>query len=252
MKTGSPIVYTSADSVFQIAAHEDIIPIQELYRICEIARKILDGEHRVARVIARPFIGEPGNFARTPRRHDYSVLPPHTILNTLVDSGIPVHAVGKIHDIFAGQGISSNVGTVSNMDGVDKTLEAMKNIKSGLIFVNLVDFDMLFGHRRDVLGYGKAIMEFDTRLPEIEAAMTENDILLLTADHGCDPAFVAHTDHTREYIPLLLHGQKVRTGALGTQEGFTNIARFVLSYLLPENKELATIPGSLTADKILS
>jgi phosphopentomutase len=128
----------------------------------------------------------------------------------------------------------------------------MKNIKSGLIFVNLVDFDMLFGHRRDVLGYGKAIMEFDTRLPEIEAAMTENDILLLTADHGCDPAFVAHTDHTREYIPLLLHGQKVRTGALGTQEGFTNIARFVLSYLLPENKELATIPGSLTADKILS
>lgn len=225
METGDLIVYTSADSVFQIAAHEEIVPIETLYEYCEIAREMLRGEYQVARVIARPFIGEPGNFTRTSNRHDYSLKPfDRTVLDQLKDAGKDVIAVGKIVDIFDGEGITESVHTKSNMDGVDKTIEYMKQDNHGLIFTNLVDFDALYGHRRNIEGYRDALVDFDKRMPEIIAAMKENDILLLSADHGNDPSYKG-SDHTREHIPMLLYGKDIKENCdFGTRETFADIA----------------------------
>ncbi len=231
MRTGDLIVYTSADSVFQIAAHEEIVPVEQLYEYCHIAREILQGEHGVGRVIARPFVGESGNYTRTAKRHDYSILPPDiTMLDQLSDAGKSVVAVGKIQDIFAGKGITEFVYTGGNEEGIERTLEYLKKDFEGLCFVNLVDYDMLYGHRRDVDGYAKALAYFDAKLPEIMNLMREDDILMITADHGCDPAYKETTDHTREYTPFLMYGQKFSGGNLGTRETFADIAATVLDY----------------------
>ncbi|MCD7864906.1 MAG: phosphopentomutase, partial [Clostridiales bacterium] len=206
METGALIVYTSADSVFQIAAHEEIVPVPQLYEYCEMARAMLTGEYGVGRVIARPFVGEPGHFVRTARRHDYSLLPPKdTMLDQMKEAGYSVIGVGKINDIFAGKGITEFVRTSGNAEGIDRTLEYMERDFEGLCFVNLVDFDMLYGHRNDTNGYAKALSYFDERLPEIMAKMRPEDILMITADHGCDPG-TPSTDHSREYTPLILYG----------------------------------------------
>ncbi len=212
METGALIVYTSADPVLQIAAHEEIVPLEELYRICEIARELtLQPEYLVGRVIARPFIGEPGNFQRTSNRHDYALKPfGRTVMNELKDAGKAVKAVGKINDIYNGEGVTEAVRTVSNMDGVDQLLKVMATDFEGISFTNLVDFDALYGHRRDPEGYGKALEEFDARLPEIIAALAEDDLLLITADHGNDPT-APGTDHTREYVPLLGYSKQMTT-----------------------------------------
>lgn len=231
VKTGFPIVYTSADSVFQIAAHEDVVPLETLYAWCEIARKILQGQHAVGRVIARPFIGEVGNFKRTSNRHDYS-LPPFapTVLDALVDAGIKVHGVGKIKDIFAGQGISSSVPTKNNMEGVDRVIDLLNEKQEDcLIFANLVDFDMLWGHRNDPVNYGKGLEEFDQRLPEILDNLQENDLVIITADHGCDPT-TPSTDHSREYVPLLVAGPKMQPGDLGIRASFSDTAKTIAEY----------------------
>lgn len=223
-KTGKPIVYTSADSVFQIAANIDVVPLETLYKYCEIAREMLVGEYACGRVIARPYRITGGQRQRTSDRKDYAVSPPaKTMLNLLSEAGREVVAVGKISDIFNDSGITESVHTESNMDGVDKTLEAMKKDFTGLIFTNLVDFDSKFGHRRDAPGYGHAIEEFDHRLPEILAAMKESDVLMLCADHGNDPAH-SGWDHTREYVPLVLFGQPIKAGTdLGTRDSFADI-----------------------------
>ncbi|MFZ5597655.1 MAG: phosphopentomutase [Bacillota bacterium] len=225
MKTGRPIVYTSADSVFQIAAHEEIIPVERLYEMCSAAREILVGEHAVGRVIARPFTGSPGNFRRTERRHDFSLEPPvPNILTLMKDAGYTVAAVGKIEDIFAGKGITRSVHTKSNMEGVDRTVEFIREKGSGLIFTNLVEFDMLYGHRNDPAGYAAALEDFDRRLPEITGALDDGDMLIITADHGCDPT-TESTDHSREYVPLLITGKAVSGGVfLGTRETFADVA----------------------------
>jgi phosphopentomutase len=213
MKSGALIVYTSADSVLQIAAHEEVVPLDELYRICKIAREItLDEKYMVGRVIARPFIGQPENFKRTANRHDYALKPfGRTVMNELKDSGYDVIAIGKISDIYDGEGVTKSLRTVSNMDGMDKLLETFDMEFTGLSFVNLVDFDALFGHRRDPIGYGKALEEFDERLPEVFAKMKEDDLLMITADHGNDPVH-AGTDHTREYVPLLVYSKQISEG----------------------------------------
>ncbi|MGO4349122.1 phosphopentomutase [Paenibacillus sp. MCAF9] len=205
METGAWIVYTSADSVFQIAAHEDIIPLEELYRACEIARELtMDERFTVGRVIARPYIGEPGAFKRTPNRHDYAVKPPQpTVLNALKDAGFDSIAIGKINDIFDGEGITASTPTKSNADGIDKTIEQLKQPFKGLLFTNLVDFDSLYGHRRDPIGYASALEEFDVAIPLLEKQLGERDLLIVTADHGNDPVHPG-TDHTREYVPVLL------------------------------------------------
>jgi phosphopentomutase len=205
--TGKPIVYTSGDSVFQIAAHEDVIPIQELYRMCEIARKLLDGPHRVGRVIARPFTGAPGNYTRTVRRHDYAVDPPKPmLLDVLAERNVPVFGVGKIHDIYNGRGVEEYVTTKSNADGMEKITAAMRERKSGLIFSNLVDFDMLYGHRKDVEGFAKSLEEFDLLLGGFLSLLKNDDLLIITADHGCDPdPRWETTDHSREYVPILAY-----------------------------------------------
>lgn len=228
METGHPIVYTSADSVFQIAAHEEVIPIEELYRICRIARELLMGEHAVGRVIARPFVGSPGNFRRTANRHDFSIKPPaSSVLNLLKDNGLVVAAVGKINDIFAGEGISRSVHTIDNMDGVDKTLDLMREDFAGLVFTNLVDFDQQYGHRNNPRGYAKALEEFDRRVPEIINALKAEDVLIITADHGCDPTTTS-TDHSREYVPLLVMGPRLNKGIdLGIRSSFSDIAATV-------------------------
>jgi phosphopentomutase len=228
MRTGSPIVYTSADSVFQVAAHEEVIPLWELYKICETARQILRGPHEVGRVIARPFLGSPGKFTRTPNRHDYAVPPPRgMLLDQLEQRAVPVHSVGKIFDVFLGRGIGDSSKTKNNADGMTKTLEAMKEGDHGLIFVNLVDFDQQYGHRNDVEGYGAAIEEFDRWLPEFEDAMNADDLAIFTADHGCDPT-VSGTDHTREFVPLVASGAKVRGGAdLGLRPTLSDIGQTV-------------------------
>ncbi|SHG75658.1 phosphopentomutase [Desulforamulus hydrothermalis Lam5 = DSM 18033] len=225
MATGYPIVYTSADSVFQVAAHEEIIPVPELYRICEIARQLLDGEHRVGRVIARPFVGQPGSFKRTANRHDYAVPPPTpNILTVLQQAGIKTMGVGKIYDIFAGVGVAESYKTKDNMDGVEQTVNLMKKCPSGLIFANLVEYDSVYGHRNDPSGYARALEDFDRRLPEIMAAMLPEEVLILTADHGCDPT-TASTDHSREYVPLLVYGQPVKGGSnLGIRSSFSDVA----------------------------
>lgn len=225
METGYPIVYTSADSVFQVAAHEEIIPVEQLYSFCKVARAMLVGEHGVGRVIARPFVGKPGSFRRTERRHDFSLKPPgRTVLDTLVENRIAVTAVGKVWDIFAGAGVTNSVATKGNSDGIDQLFKIMRSETQGLIFTNLVDFDMLFGHRNDPRGYADALESFDRRLPELIDSLQENDVLIITADHGCDPT-TPGTDHTREYIPLLVYGNKVREGInLGVRETFADIA----------------------------
>jgi len=225
VKTGKPIVYTSADSVFQIAAHEDVIPVEKLYDMCKAAREMLKGEHAVGRVIARPFTGLPGNFSRTGRRHDFSLIPPRpSILSVMSEAGYTVAAVGKIKDIFAGSGITQTVHTTSNMEGVDRTVDLMGTVTKGLIFTNLVDFDMNYGHRNDPYGYASALEAFDRRLPEIAGSLGDQDILIITADHGCDPT-TQSTDHSREYVPLLIAGKKVRPGTdLGTRETFADVA----------------------------
>ena len=230
LRTGKLIVYTSADSVFQIAAHEDLVPIEELYRYCEIAREMLQGEHGVGRVIARPFAGE-YPFKRTPKRHDYSLTPPSTTMPLVMkEKGYDVISVGKIFDIFAGQGFTESYPTVNNMDGMDKTMAIANRDFDGLCFVNLVDFDMVYGHRNDVAGYARAMTEFDARLGELLPALGENDLLIITADHGCDPA-TPSTDHSREYTPMIAYGKKLKQGVnLGTRESFADIGATVLEW----------------------
>ena len=213
LETGKLIVYTSGDSVFQIAAHEEIVPVEDLYKYCKIARELLRGEHEVSRVIARPFIGELGDFTRTANRHDYSVVPPEaTVLDTMKEAGLMVLGIGKINDIYVGQGITEAIHTKSNQDGTEKTIEALRTHRDrGLIFTNLVDFDAKFGHRNNPEGYANALAEFDQYLPKIMDALAEDDILILTADHGNDPTYPG-TDHTREYVPILISGAAVQAG----------------------------------------
>jgi phosphopentomutase len=228
MRTGWPIVYTSADSVFQIAAHEDVIPIPELYRMCEIARALLQGPHAAGRVIARPFVGRPGAFTRTANRHDYAIAPPSgMLLDRLAERGVFVQGVGKIFDVYLGRGVAGSIKTKNNDDGMAQTLEAMAAVPAGLIFVNLVDFDQQYGHRNDAAGYGAALERFDGWLPHLEAAMGAGDLAILTADHGCDPT-VPGTDHTREYVPLLAFGPHVRRGVdLGLRASLSDIGQTV-------------------------
>lgn len=231
LETGALIVYTSADSVMQIAAHEEKIPVPELYRYCEIARRLCVGEYGVGRIIARPFVGTWPDFQRTSNRHDYSMEPPKkTMLEILRENACEVRGVGKIYDIFAGKGLTATVRTKNNMDGIRQTLSYMKEDFHGLCFVNLVDFDMTYGHRNDVKGYTRALTEFDESLPELLSGLRQEDILMVTADHGCDPG-TPSTDHSREYIPLILCGPGVRRGVnLGTRSSFADIGATILDY----------------------
>ena len=248
IETGNLIVYTSADSVFQIAAHEDIVPPETLYEYCRIARKILTGKHGVGRVIARPFVGTPGNFTRTANRHDFSLEPPkETLLDAVKKAGLHAIAVGKIKDIFAGRGITEFVYNKSNADGMAHADYYVNQNFRGLCFVNLVDFDMQYGHRRDIDGYAGALTEFDRWLANFLPKLGEEDVLFITADHGCDPGFTATTDHTREYVPLLVLGKKVKPVNLGTRQTFADIAATVADLL---DIELDT-PGQSFANEIL-
>ncbi|ULL15491.1 phosphopentomutase [Paenibacillus sp. H1-7] len=224
MKTGAWIVYTSADSVFQLAAHEEIIPLEELYRACEIARKLtLEDPYAVGRVIARPYVGKPGEFKRTPNRHDYAVKPPQpTVMNHLKDAGLDCIAIGKINDIYSGEGVTEARPTKSNLDGIQATIEHMQKPFHGLVFTNLVDFDSLYGHRRDPAGYAKALEEFDAWLPKLQQCLGPDDLLILTADHGNDP--IHHgTDHTREYVPLLVYSPALPSVNLGVRSTFADV-----------------------------
>lgn len=233
VKTGYPIIYTSADSVFQIACHEDVIPVDELYKMCETAREILVGDYAVARVIARPFIGNGnGNYTRTERRKDFSLAPTsETILDLLKAEGKSVVAIGKIEDIFEHRGMTVTDHTTNNHDGIEKTIEYLKKDFEGLLFTNLVDTDMIYGHRNDVKGYAEAVMYFDRKLPEIKSAMKDDDILIITADHGCDPT-TPSTDHSREFVPLLVYGKSIKEGVnLGVRKQFSDIAATVAEYL---------------------
>jgi len=229
VKTGYPIVYTSADSVFQIAAHEEVIPVEKLYKMCEIARELLQGEHAVGRVIARPFVGKNGNYTRTSRRHDFSLKPvSKTALDYLCENGIETYGIGKIYDIFAGVGIKHTVSTKSNEDGCAKIYDHIKKVESGFIFANLVDFDMKYGHRNDVKGYVKALMDFDSSLGFFLDALAFDDLLIITADHGCDPT-TESTDHSREYVPLLAYHRRMdRLHNLGVRECFCDVGKTVL------------------------
>ena len=239
-ESGALIVYTSADSVLQIAAHEDIIPVEELYKICEKARAVCRGKWGVGRVIARPFVGTYPDYTRTTRRHDFSLEPPKdTMLDQIKQAGLTVAAVGKINDIFAGCGITEFVRTSGNADGIEQTIQYLKKDFEGLCFVNLVDFDMLYGHRNDVEGYAKALSYFDAKLPEILSNLKEEDILMITADHGCDPS-TPSTDHSREYVPLVIYGQKLQGKNLGTREGFGDIAATILDYFKIPSKICGT------------
>lgn len=231
VRTGDLIVYTSADSVFQIAAHEDVVPVETLYEYCKTAREILQGRHGVGRVIARPFVGENGNYTRTPRRHDFSLEPPAvTMLDQLKSAGKDVISVGKIKDIFAGRGITEAVYTKGNEEGIERTLEYLGREFEGLCFVNLVDYDMLYGHRNDIDGYARALAYFDQKLPEILHRLGEEDILMITADHGCDPGYTVSTDHSREHTPFLMYGKHVAPDNLGTRQTFADIGATVLAY----------------------
>ncbi|MBP3479959.1 MAG: phosphopentomutase [Oscillospiraceae bacterium] len=248
MKTGDLIVYTSADSVFQIAAHEEIVPPEQLYEYCRIARKLLQGKHGVGRVIARPFVGTPGNFKRTSNRHDFSLEPPKdTLLDVLKKAGLASIGVGKINDIFAGRGTTEHVYNKSNANGMEHTLHYANQDFTGLCFVNLVDFDMNFGHRRDIDGYAKALSEFDAWLPSLLEKLGDDDVVMITADHGCDPGYTATTDHTREYVPLLILGKQVKPVNLGTRTSFADIAATAAQLL---GVELDT-PGKSFAEVIL-
>jgi len=221
-------VYTSADSLFRIAAHEEVIPLERLYEICEIARRILDGEHKVGRVIARPFLGQPGSFYRTENRHDYAVPPPReNLLPALKDEELDVVCIGKIASIYDSMGVTEDLTAKNNEQSIDQTITALNDSTRGLIFSNLVDFDMLYGHRRDTEGYAKALEHFDQRLPEIEAAMRDDDVMMITADHGNDPTFRG-SDHTREYAPLLVYGRNARSGVdLGTRDSLADIGQTI-------------------------
>jgi phosphopentomutase len=240
METGKPIVYTSADSVFQVAAHEQVIPIEEQYRICQIARDMLRGEHEVGRVIARPFTGAPGHFTRTSNRHDYAVPPPRgMLLDRLAELGVPVWGVGKISDIFLGRGVARSFKTKSNADGMAKILEAMAGLERGLIWVNLVDFDMLYGHRNDPEGYSQALEAVDAWMPRLMEAMGQEDLAIFTADHGCDPT-TPSTDHSREYVPVLCYGKQARGGVnLGTRASMADMGATIA-----ENFGAAARPGT--------
>lgn len=231
VKTGYPIVYTSADSVFQVAMHEEIIPVERQYEICQIARDMLIGDLEVGRVIARPFLGESGNYYRTKNRKDYATLPPETVLDVIKENDLGVYAIGKIVDIYAGKGFTRYKKTKNNLEGIQDTIEAIKNAEEALIFTNLVDFDTEYGHRRDVPGYAKALEEFDSYIPEIIDNLKEDDLLIITADHGNDPTHRG-TDHTREYIPLLVYGDKVSQGyPIGERASFSDIAASIADYL---------------------
>ena len=231
IKSGSLIVYTSADSVFQIAAHEEIVPLDELYSYCRTAREILVGEHGVARVIARPFITENGKFVRTANRRDFSILPPSpTVLDKIKSSGLDVIAIGKINDIFAGQGITEAIVSHGNSEGIELTLKTVERDFTGLCFTNLVDFDMLYGHRQDIDGYASALSEFDTALPRFLSGLKEDDVLIITADHGCDPGDNS-TDHTREYVPFLIFGKNMTPKNLGTMQGIDTVGKAVCHLL---------------------
>ena len=248
LDTGKWIVYTSADSVFQVAAHEEKVPLEELYDACHKARNILRGKHGVGRVIARPFVGDKENgFKRTANRHDYSLEPAsETMLDAIKAKGLASIGVGKIHDIFAGIGTTEHVYNKSNAHGMEHTLRYADQDFTGLCFVNLVDFDMVYGHRRDIDGYAKALSEFDAWLPELMAKLSDEDIVMITADHGCDPAYTATTDHTREYVPLLILGKGVKPVDLGTREGFCDIAATVTELLGVEY----TTPGKSFAKEV--
>ena len=224
VQTKKPIVYTSADSVFQIAAHEQVIPLDRLYQICEIARDLLRGEHEVGRVIARPFLGQPGSFYRTENRHDYAVPPPReNLLPLLKEDGLDVVSIGKIASIYDSQGVTQDLTAKNNEQSIDQTIKALRDDTRGLIFSNLVDFDMLYGHRRDTEGYARALEQFDSRWPEIEGAMHDGDLIMITADHGNDPTYPG-TDHTREYAPLIVYGKRARAGVdLGTRTSLSDI-----------------------------
>ncbi len=232
VRTGDLIVYTSADSVFQIAAHEEVVPVETLYEYCKIARELLCGKHSVGRVIARPFSGKEGNYVRTAGRHDYSLTPPgETMLDVIKKAGQEVIGVGKIKDIFAGQGITSYVYTKGNTEGIAKIMECLDKDFEGLCFINLVDYDMLYGHRNDIEGYARALTEFDESLPRIMAKMRKDDVLMITADHGCDPGYTISTDHSREYTPLLIWGKGIEPVNLGTRNTFADIGATVLKIL---------------------
>jgi len=245
MRTGSPIVYTSADSVFQIAAHEEVIPLFELYKMCEVAREILRGKYEVGRVIARPFTGEPGHFTRTSNRHDYAVPPPKgMLLDQLAAHGVEVLSVGKIFDVFLGRGIGDSEKTKSNADGMAKTLQMMETFESGLIYVNLVDFDQLYGHRNDVEGYARALEEVDAWLPLFESKLRDDDLAILTADHGCDPT-TPSTDHSREYVPVLTYGKRARAVPLGVRATLSDLGQTVA-----ENFGVKIVVGESFLEKI--
>ena len=236
IETGDLIVYTSADSVFQIAAHEDVVPVETLYKYCRNARKILVGEHSVGRVIARPFVGKDGNFVRTSNSHDFSLTPPKkTMLDFIKEAGYSTIAIGKINDIFSSQGITEYKYTKDNKDGINKTLEYLNSDFKGLCFINLVDFDMKYGHRNDIDGYAKAISEFDSFVPSIISKLTDEDILIITADHGCDPGFLKSTDHSREYVPMLVYSKDIKPINLGTRHGFCDIGKTICDYLNVNN-----------------
>jgi phosphopentomutase len=247
MRTGSPIVYTSADSVFQVAAHEEVIPLWELYKICETAREILTGPNEVGRVIARPFTGAPGQFTRTANRHDYAVPPPRgMLLDRLQEQGVPIHSVGKIFDVFLGRGIGESSKTKTNADGMAKTLDAMRDLPRGLVFTNLVDFDQQYGHRNDMQGYAAALEEFDAWLPQFRAALNPTDLAIFTADHGCDPT-IPGTDHSREYVPLLTYGPAAKAGVnLGLRASLADIGQTVAQNFATSIQE-----GSSFLDQLL-
>jgi phosphopentomutase len=227
-RSGHPILYTSADSVFQIAAHEGIIPVNKLYQMCMKARKILTHEHGVARVIARPFVGEPGSFKRTERRKDFSLPPPEeTVLDILKKNGIPVIGIGKIDDLFAGRGLTESIHTKNNSDGMDKLVGAMKKFEKGLLFINLIDFDMLWGHRNNPQAFASGLEDFDRRLPEVLNLLKSDDLLIITADHGCDPT-TPSTDHSREYVPLLVYGKSIKNNVnLGIRKSFSDVGKTI-------------------------
>lgn len=231
LSTGKLIVYTSADSVFQIAAHEELVPVEELYRVCALARELLYG-YNVGRVIARPFVGSPGSFKRTGRRRDWSMAPPvPTLLDHITGGGLCVAGIGKIGDIFCHKGLTEEIHTAGDLDGIDKTIEAIGRVKNGLIFTNLVDFDTSYGHRNDAVGYARALERIDARLPEVMAALGPSDILFITADHGCDPT-TPSTDHSREYVPLLVWGKSIKKGvSLGTRETFADLGQTIAGFL---------------------
>lgn len=245
VKTGDLIVYTSVDSVFQIAAHEEVVPLEELYKICETAREICNGDHALGRVIARPFTGTSGNYKRTANRRDFSLVPPkETILDTICKKH-SVISVGKISDIFAGRGVTQSNITHSNQEGIEKTLEIMDKDFSGLCFVNLVDFDMLYGHRRDIDGYAKALNEFDASLEKMLQKLTDDDVLMITGDHGCDPGFLKTTDHTRENVPIIIYSPALKGIALGLRKNFSNIAGTISDMLNVDYKTEEGFYGEL-------